>query len=90
MGNRRSICETCKDIECYSYSTNPDTECMDYQPQTNADRIRAMSDEELARFFFDCVACDDCPVGIAKCKREFFSRCMDAALDWLREEASDG
>lgn len=63
--------------------------CGQLPPKTNADRIRAMTDEELAKFFFDCVACDDCPVGSEKCKREF-ANCMDAALDWLKQEADDG
>ena len=58
---------------------------------TNADRIRGMTDEELAQFFLDCVACDDCPVGESKCKREW-AKCTDAALSWLKSpmEVDDG
>ena len=56
--------------------------------KTNADRIRAMTDEELAKFIFDCVACDDCPVGSKKCKREF-AKCKDAALCWLKQESTN-
>ena len=85
MENRQSLCETCKDIECYSYSTNLDTECMDYQPQTNADRIRAMSDEELAEWRsngqcpsppyhgdYDCMSmsCTECWLGWLKIEVE--------------------
>ena len=80
-------CETCKlvdkcDQEDRWYG------CINYKPRphTNADRIRAMSDEELAELIFDCVACDDCPVGSKKCKREFV-KCKDAALCWLKQEA---
>ena len=56
---------------------------------TNSDRIRSMTDEELAKFFLDCVACDDCPVGKSKCKREW-AKCTDAALSWLKSPAEEG
>ena len=57
--------------------------------RTQGDKLRAMSDEELAEFFLDYVACADCPVGDAQCKREF-ARCKIAALGWLRQEVDDG
>lgn len=53
------------------------------KPITNADRIRAMTDEELAQFFYDCVACDDCLVGDRKCKRAF-ALCKNTAFAWLK------
>lgn len=90
MGDRRSICETCKDIECYSYSTNTDTECMDYQPQTNADRIRAMSDEELAEFL------DRWELGDIDYSKTFCDLCDgqydchdDCLMDWLKQEVTE-
>ena len=51
------------------------------RPMTNADRIRAMSDEELARNFQEA---------------ETFGRAFgpytsyDSWLDWLRQEVEDG
>ena len=69
--------------------------CDDFEPivkaKTNADRIRAMSDEELAQFFHDSVACGDCPVGDSKCKRAF-ALCKNTALAWLKSpvEVQDG
>ena len=57
--------------------------------QTNADRIRAMSDEEMANCFLEWVACTDCPVGQAKCRTEW-ANCTKAALEWLKEEVHDG
>ena len=77
MGNRRSICETCKDIECYSYSTNPDTECMDYQPKINYNRIISMTPEELARFIRDQII--DRNIGIP----------AESWLDWLKSPVED-
>lgn len=63
------------------------------RPQTNADRIRAMSDEELAELIGDNIDC-------AICKKEVFKtaecpgsimigekKCYDVWLDWLRQEA---
>ena len=56
------------------------------EPLTNADRIRAMTDEELAEFFARCDA------------SRFRMRCdtkevIDETwrwLDWLKQEVSDG
>ena len=60
---------------------------------TNADKIRAMSDEELAkemsvRLSEDCLICPvaDCPVWDNTKNAE----CEDAMLDWLKQEVDDG
>jgi len=57
--------------------------------QTRGDRIRAMSDEQLADFL-DHVQGDAFLVGIGQKKK---SECMGGAsvkwLDWLREEVQD-
>lgn len=47
-------------------------------PRTNADRIRGMSDEELAVFIRDQII--DRNIGIPS----------ETWLDWLKEEANDG
>lgn len=61
------------------------------KPQTNADRIRSMSDEELAEFFtpfyydgpkFYCPAQAD--VGEGECAAK--SDCRQCWLDWLKQE----
>lgn len=52
---------------------------------TNADRIRRMTDEELAEFFdkiSDCQTCIDNP---SKCRVE----CIDSRLKWLKQEVSE-
>ena len=62
-----------------------------HKPQTNADRIRAMSDVELVKFAMN----NQCPPG------NYFDQnlCTNAALtgkcekcwlDWLKQEANDG
>ncbi len=55
-----------------------------YEPYTNADRIRAMSDEELARFLDDinsqgCV----CPT------RDCRATCHQCITEWLEEPAEE-
>ena len=61
---------------------------MGYQPsiKTHADRVRAMSDEELAKYLAG-VANDgggSCAPGCHDCAAH---NCKEAWLDWLRQEA---
>lgn len=68
-----SDCRKCADFEwCMEYE-----ECGLFKPKimTNADRIRAMTDEELAKFIS----------GKARGFGEEYEGYM-SALDWLREE----
>ena len=56
-----------------------------YKPKltTNADRIRSMSDEELAEFLerkTPWYRCDNCK----------WESCKDCCLDWLKGEAEGG
>ena len=54
------------------------------KPQTNADRIRAMSDEQLAKLFMDfAVKCyDDCGVSA-----EIIT--TDYVMEWLKQPAEE-
>ena len=54
---------------------------MEAKPKTNADRIRAMTDKELAK-----IITGECPPGGAKCNR----RCGTCWLEWLRSPVADG
>jgi len=55
------------------------------KPITNADRIRAMTDAELAELWWERVDCGECPVH-KECKLTG-QDCKRLALDWLKEEA---
>lgn len=55
--------------------------------KTNADLIRAMTDEELAELWWERVDCGECPVH-RDC-RMTGQDCKKLALDWLREEAKE-
>lgn len=59
------------------------------EPQTNADRIRAMSDEELAKFISiqsdDCLCSDN-----SKCDYHCGGdSCLKVLLDWLQQPAEE-
>lgn len=58
--------------------------------QTNGDRIRTMSDEELAGFFEGYVDCVYCPRHLdnERCMNDDGS-CFHTWLSWLKQEASD-
>lgn len=63
------------------------------RPLTNADRIRAMSDEELAKFLFDALSyktmCAFCvPVKFSSLKCD--GRCRNGILKWLQQPAKEG
>ena len=53
--------------------------------QTNADRIRAMSDEELAEVFGKLVHCGGCPMRDS-CKVDELP-CDNVMLEWLKQPA---
>lgn len=53
--------------------------------QTNADRIRSMTDEELAELFWIRADCKLCPNKETHCSDD----CRKHWLDWLRQEVSD-
>lgn len=52
-------------------------------PKTNADCIRAMSDEELAELFWIRADCKLCPNRKQYCSDD----CKGAWLNWLKQEA---
>ena len=77
-------CETCKaHCKWIGSAELPEHGCLvGYVPLTNADRIRAMTDEELAEFLNChnfCARNFDCENG----KRP----CQECNLDWLKQEA---
>lgn len=43
------LCSKCADKSCTGYDSRI-TECEDFRAETNADRIRNMTDEELDKF----------------------------------------
>lgn len=54
--------------------------------QTNADRIRSMTDEELANWLEQFASCELCPAIRERCG--YGDGCINAWLDWLKQEAT--
>lgn len=84
----------CKDCtgfgwgECKTAGEN-EVACKDFERKpklTNADRIRKMTDEELADWITDCHdLCDLCQ--FSTCIQEF--GCEKGVLEWLKEVSED-
>ena len=80
-----SDCRKCAEFDwCVE---NEDCGLFKLKPMTNADRIRAMTDAELADAFAmisDCMSCncrsaeDDCSIVDGTCQRQW--------LEWLKQE----
>lgn len=54
-------------------------------PQTNADRIRDMSDEDLAKFIVDemCLYCQTYRT------EECYNKCVSAQIEWLKQPVEE-
>jgi len=65
-----------------------EVDCWGYKQATNADRIRAMSDEELANFIPDWRHTKAC-----KCNEHEFigcdNQCEKCVLEWLKQPAEE-
>lgn len=80
--------DDCKKIDC-------NTCCPLTKPQTNADRIRAMSDEELAQSLSKTVVDAMCymPLGkktVEKMPKEMWDDLVKEYLEWLQQPADKG
>lgn len=64
--------------------TNMATPVTEYR-MTNADRIRAMTDEELCEFLGEYKFCDICEEGCDACT--YSGDCDKRLLDWLKQPA---
>ena len=84
------LCESCKNTSC-GYASEDVIRCGDFEEnttQTNADRIRAMSDEELAKLFCgfckNSKICEGCPMCDVKCAE---SELAESWVEWLKQPA---
>ena len=84
LKNRKSVLDSKKKMEIYLAAVTGVLEATGNA--TNADRIRAMADEELATFLYNF---GDCPCfGVKFCERG--TRCEDAVLMKLRDPVDNG
>lgn len=91
-----------KDNMCEFYSDDvkgivsycDDESCIDKHP-SNADRIRAMTDEELAEYLFDRGNCSEYCYGICayqdECDGDSHTQefCIEQIVKWLKQEAEE-
>ena len=85
------MCKTCMWVyHMVSHNpTAPCEDCKDYDKwqtmkPTNADRIRSMTNEELANMWCAYVDCGECPNRI-ECSMTY-QDCLRFALEWLEQE----
>lgn len=83
-------CKNCKAKGCFLAGINHEMsfECGRYIGKSNADKIRSMTDEELAEFFQNTTFCDSCFIFKNGCGTEEYS-CEQRWLDWLKQEEKD-
>ena len=62
-------------------------ECGHKAPLTNADRIRAMNDEELAEFLYNYKFTDMCEEGCDLC--HYHGDCENRLADWLKQPSKE-
>ncbi len=75
-----------EDSECAAFNRE-----VEYKPMTNADRIRAMSNEELAAMFVRACA-DECPPGRDwYCAKDEYGwdACEACWANWLQKPAEE-
>ena len=72
-------CKYCK-ADCAFGGENRQKSCAGYIPMTNADKIRAMTDEELRESLCSITQCRVCP-------HEGWAGC--GLLKWLKQPAGD-
>jgi arsenate reductase-like glutaredoxin family protein len=81
------ICNWCEKIKDNPHE-DIERECEYYESLTNADRIRSMTDEELAEFLFsddyyiDCTTCKERENEYGTC----IGKCENELLRWLKSE----
>lgn len=84
------LCDNCEKYPCDDNAIKLMKYCPVYspkpKPQTNADRIRAMTDEELAEYM--CRPQRVCPVD--DCEECYADNCRKCILEWLKKEVEDG
>ena len=86
-------CESCEMQRCMMRSPMV-TDCSRHKPKpkpnTNADRIRAMSDEELAAWLMALKFGPLTPWCDFRCEVEYGHSCEKCIPDWLRQPVKDG
>lgn len=88
------VCKKCNNLAndwCEKVIDSPDQDmqrdCQYFCEKTNADRIRSMSDDELAKFLNEPF-CDKRT--LEECTISYCGVCDQCVLDWLQQPAEEG
>ena len=81
-----SDCRKCAKFE--ECAVDEDCGLFKPKPQTNADRIRSMTDEELAIIFNSATACLSWMLDNWECPS--LLNCEECWIKWLKEEVQNG
>ena len=89
------VCKKCNNLVngwCEKVIDSPDPDmqrdCRYFCEKTNADRIRAMSDEELAAWIAGMSTICECCAELNECgSPRGFNRCSHGVEDWLKQPA---
>jgi hypothetical protein len=77
--------KTCNVANAHGYLVGACVEYSPEKPMTNADKIRQMTDEELAEYLCDrtseCYHCEGC----GKCHYDKEKEMMTGMIDWLKQ-----
>ena len=86
-GIRCKKCFYLRNDWCEMVLDSPDPEierdCPFYRTETNGDKIRAMTDEELARLLCTAMTCDECP------RSDGCYKGHHGWLNWLKQEVEE-
>ena len=78
------------------YGFIPDDDCPQQETpkHTNGDKIRAMTDEELAHLIGGFLSCENCPAHSDVCEMDYepedMPTCEQIWIEWLKQEAKEG
>lgn len=88
MGCKHRVMDNCRKDHRPCIFSEKCFEPEEAKPQTNADRIRAMSDKELAEFINHFNICDLRTND--ECKMSYCACCEVCVMDWLQQPLKEG
>ena len=87
--NGDTTCMARQGSQCMEHLITDTPSCPSRVPLTNADRIRAMSDEELATWILENIDCDKenimCCPELYRSSGKCNGRCIAGRLNWLKQ-----
>ena len=93
------VCKKCNNLVndwCEKVIDSPDPDmqrdCQHFREKTNAQKIRSMSDEELAGLIRVIYMSEECPLGTLECETCFLKEacagiCCGKEIEWLQKPA---